>query len=65
MGDELGGGMWQVIKSVLAAFFGVQRDSRRREDFEHGRPVAFIVTGLVLALIMVGLVLFVAMMVAG
>ncbi|HET8790555.1 MAG TPA: DUF2970 domain-containing protein [Modicisalibacter sp.] len=57
--------MWQVIKSVLAAFFGVQKDSRRRSDFEHGKPVVFIVTGLIMALIMVGLIVFVATMAAG
>lgn len=57
--------MWQVIKSVLSAFFGVQKDSRRRDDFEHGKPIVFIVTGVVMALIMVGLVIFVAMMAAG
>lgn len=57
--------MWQVVKSVLAAFFGVQRDRQRRHDFEHGKPVAFIVIGVVMALVLVGLVLFVAMLAAG
>nr|WP_297457349.1 DUF2970 domain-containing protein [uncultured Halomonas sp.] len=57
--------MWQVIRSVLAAFFGVQKDSRRRHDFEHGKPIVFIVTGVIMALILVGLVVFVATMAAG
>ncbi|MGQ4879947.1 DUF2970 domain-containing protein [Billgrantia sp. LNSP4103-1] len=57
--------MWSVIKSVLAAFFGVQRDQQRREDFEKGNPVAFIVTGIVMALILVGLLALVAFLAAG
>lgn len=57
--------MWRVIKSVLAAFFGVQKDQRRREDFEQGKPTAFIIAGIVVALVMVIVVFFVAMMAAG
>ncbi|MBE0487834.1 MAG: DUF2970 domain-containing protein [Halomonas sp.] len=45
--------MWGVIKSVLAAFFGVQKEQQRREDFKQGRPMAFIVVGLVMGLIFV------------
>ncbi|WP_416140743.1 DUF2970 domain-containing protein [Halomonas sp. HK25] len=45
--------MWGVIKSVLAAFFGVQKEQRRREDFEQGRPMAFIVVGVVMGLLFV------------
>jgi hypothetical protein len=52
--------MWQVVKSVLAAFFGVQREQQRREDFEQGNPVAFIVVGILLALVLVGVVAAVA-----
>ena len=38
----------QVFASVLAAFFGVQKDSVRRRDLSRGRPGQFIVVGLVL-----------------
>lgn len=57
--------MWSVIKSVLAAFFGVQRDQQRREDFEKGNALAFIVTGIVMGLILVGLIALVATFAAG
>ncbi|MCE8002147.1 MULTISPECIES: DUF2970 domain-containing protein [Halomonadaceae] len=57
--------MWSVIKSVLAAFFGVQRDRQRREDFERGSPMAFIVTGIVMGLLLVGVLALVAIWVAG
>ncbi len=56
--------MWSVMKSVLAAFFGVQREDRRREDFEEGRPAVFIAVGIVMALLLVGLVALVAVTVA-
>lgn len=52
--------MWEVVKSVLAAFFGVQKEQRRREDFQHGRPGVFIAVGLLLALLLVVLVALVA-----
>ncbi|WP_245598275.1 MULTISPECIES: DUF2970 domain-containing protein [Halomonas] len=52
--------MWSVIKSVLAAFFGVQKDARRREDFEKGRPVAFVAVGILMGLALVGVVALVA-----
>lgn len=57
--------MWKVVKSVLAAFFGVQKDRQRRDDFEHGKPGAFIVIGLVMAVIMVVVVFIVALTAAG
>ncbi|MBF7051985.1 DUF2970 domain-containing protein [Halomonas sp. KAO] len=52
--------MWGVIKSVLAAFFGVQKDAQRREDFEKGHPVAFITVGILMGLVLVAVVAFVA-----
>jgi len=56
--------MWKVIRSVLAAFLGVQREDRRREDFEKGSPLAFIVVGLLLGGLFVALVAAVAIGVA-
>ncbi|MFO7648813.1 MULTISPECIES: DUF2970 domain-containing protein [Halomonas] len=56
--------MWSVVKSVLAAFFGVQREERRREDFEKGRPGAFILVGIVMAMLLVGVVALVAIQAA-
>ena len=57
--------MWQVVKSVLAAFFGVQKDRQRRDDFEHGKPGAFIVVGLIMAVVMIIVVLIIAVTAAG
>lgn len=52
--------MWSVIKSILAAFFGVQRDAQRREDFEKGHPVVFIAAGILMGLVFVAVVAFIA-----
>ncbi|EWG98820.1 DUF2970 domain-containing protein [Halomonas sp. BC04] len=57
--------MWGVIKSVLAAFLGVQKEQQRREDFETGNPMAFILVGIVMALVFVGLIALVAIWAAG
>lgn len=57
--------MWDVVKSVLAAFFGVQQDQRRRKDFEQGKPGTFILMGILLALLMVIIVFVIARMAAG
>lgn len=56
--------MWRVIKSVLAAFFGVQKETRRREDFTGGKASHFIVAGLLLALVLVVLIAMVASLAA-
>lgn len=51
---------WQVIRSVIAAAFGVQSRKNRERDFSHGDPVTFIIAGLVITalfvLILVGIV---------
>ncbi|GHA85618.1 DUF2970 domain-containing protein [Modicisalibacter luteus] len=52
--------MWSVIKSVLAAFFGVQKEQQRQHDFNQGKPMAFIATGIVLAVVLVVAVFLVA-----
>lgn len=57
--------MWGVIKSVLAAFLGVQKEQQRREDFEKGNPMAFILVGIIMGLLFVGLIALVAIWAAG
>ena len=39
---------WQVFKSVMASFFGVQNEEIRRRDFTYGKPSQFIIIGLIL-----------------
>ncbi|MBI2384251.1 MAG: DUF2970 domain-containing protein [Gammaproteobacteria bacterium] len=44
---------WQVIASVLAAFFGVQSSSNRERDFRRGRAVHYIAIGLAATILFV------------
>jgi len=42
-----------IIQSVLAAFIGVQKEEKRREDFNANSPWPFIATGIVMTLLFV------------
>ncbi|MEM7304604.1 MAG: DUF2970 domain-containing protein, partial [Pseudomonadota bacterium] len=43
--------IWEIFKSVLASFFGVQSEKARKRDFEHGSAGQFIVIGLFLTFV--------------
>lgn len=61
--------LWQVIHSVLAAFFGVQTEANRQRDFTQGRPAQFIIIGLaatvLFVLVLVGIVRLVLKLATG
>ena len=42
-----------MVTSVLAAMFGVQSERNRRRDFSAGRPMPYIVVGLVMTVLLV------------
>ena len=42
-----------VIKSVLAAMFGVQSEENRERDFKHGKASHFIAVGIAFTVIFV------------
>lgn len=46
-----GTGFINVMKSTLAAAFGVQSQANRERDFTQGKPIHFIVAGIVATLI--------------
>ncbi|EXJ11861.1 MULTISPECIES: DUF2970 domain-containing protein [Bacteria] len=52
--------MLDIIKSVLAAFFGVQSDQNRRKDFQRTSPWPYIGVGILMTIIFILLVAFVA-----
>lgn len=52
--------MLKIIKSVLAAFFGVQSEAKRQQDFQSVSPWKFIVVGIFMAFVFVILVASVA-----
>jgi Protein of unknown function (DUF2970) len=45
--------LWQVTKSVFAAFLGVQSSKNYQRDFSHGKPWQYIIIGLVGVLLFV------------
>ncbi|WP_448212604.1 DUF2970 domain-containing protein [Colwellia sp. MEBiC06753] len=52
----------EVLKSVVAAFFGVQSDKNREKDFNEGKAIHFIIAGAIAAILFViGLVLVVSL----
>jgi Protein of unknown function (DUF2970) len=55
----------QTIKSVLAAFIGVQSDKNRQIDFEQGSLTTYIIAGLVFTVLFVSAIVFVVSKVVG
>jgi diacylglycerol kinase len=43
-------GFWQLLKSTLSAFLGVQSTANRERDFRHGKLSHFIWMGLLFGL---------------
>ncbi|MCL7930824.1 DUF2970 domain-containing protein [Halomonas llamarensis] len=56
--------MWRVIKSVLAALIGVQKNQQREEDFSSDKPLAFVIAAIFVALLFVLLLIGVALLAA-
>lgn len=50
-------GFWQTVKSVLAAFFGVQSQANRERDFTRGRPLPFIIVGVAMTVALITAIL--------
>ena len=42
-----GTGFWNVAKSVAAAMIGVQSSKNKERDFTQGKPIHFIIGGLI------------------
>lgn len=48
--------LWQTILSVGASFFGVQSSKNRERDFTKGKAGHFIVIGLLMTALFIGVV---------
>ena len=57
LSDNHSPGLLRIILSVLAAFFGVQSEKNRARDFQQGRPIHYILVGLIMTLLFILLVL--------
>jgi hypothetical protein len=58
-------GLLQIVGSVLAAGLGVQSSRNRERDFQHGKPVIFILAGLVFTALFIAAVFGVVSVVLG
>jgi Protein of unknown function (DUF2970) len=58
-------GIIQTIKSVLAAFIGVQSDKNRQIDFEQGSLTTYVIAGLIFTVVFVSVLIFVVSKVIG
>ncbi len=54
---------WEVCKSIFAAALGVQSEDQRARDFTYGKPVPYIIAGLIFTVIFVASLLAVAFLV--
>ncbi len=54
--SELTPSTWQIFKSVLASFFGVQNEATRQRDFTHGKPSQFIIIGLAITALFIAMI---------
>jgi hypothetical protein len=45
--DKKGLSVWQIATSTVAAAFGVQTKANKDRDFSTGKPVHFIIAGIV------------------
>lgn len=44
---------FSVIQSTAAAAFGVQSKKNRQRDFQNGKPIFFIISGILFALVFI------------
>jgi Protein of unknown function (DUF2970) len=61
--DEAPLTFWQIAGSTMAAAFGVQKRANRERDFSRGKPLHFIIAGIVFTVIFVLIVVGVVQLV--
>ena len=53
------------MKSAIAAAFGIQSQANRERDFKNGKPIHFIIAGVLTTLVfLLGVALFVNIMIS-
>lgn len=55
--------LWEVAKSVQAAFLGVQSRKNYERDFQHGKPSQYIIVGLIGVAIFIAVIIGIVMLV--
>lgn len=54
---------WQIAGSTIAAAFGVQKSANRQRDFARGKPMHFIIAGIMFTVVFVAIVVMVVKLV--
>ncbi len=54
MTDKNANSLLDTIKSVGAAFIGVQSEKNRQQDFNHGKLSHFIIVGVIAVIVFIG-----------
>lgn len=52
-GKQQAPSLFSVFGSVLASMFGVQSSSKHTQDFVHGKPIHYILVGLIVTLVFI------------
>lgn len=52
-----------ILQSTLAAAIGVQSEKNRQRDFTHGKPVYFIIAGLIFIVVFIAVIITVVQLV--
>lgn len=52
-----------VLQSTLAAAIGVQSDKNRQRDFSHGKPLYYIIAGIIFVVVFIASIVAVVQMV--
>lgn len=52
-----------ILQSTLAAAIGVQSEKNRQRDFSHGKPVYFIIAGLIFIVVFIAVVMTIVQLV--
>ena len=45
--------LWETTMSVFASFVGIQSENNRIRDFERGKPLYFIIIGIIFTVVFV------------
>jgi hypothetical protein len=57
--------IFQVVKSVIAAFAGVQSKENRELDFKHGKFSHYVIVGLIFTVLFIGVIALIVSSVIG
>jgi len=52
-----------ILQSTLAAAIGVQSEKNRQRDFTHGKPIYFIIAGLIFIVVFIAVIITVVQLV--